>query len=84
LIELIVIIVIMNPGRCSHSQVLDLTRTPQTAQQERSAGFPQKCKCFKVWKNILGNTTAVYTFGDIANDVAERMILLTQLQIPLL
>ena len=72
LIELIVIIVIIGIlAAVAIPKYLDLTRDAADGTARGVLGSLRSANALRFGKNILGNTTAVYTFGDIANDVAE-------------
>jgi len=72
LIELIVIIVIIGIlAAVAIPKYLDLTRDAADGTARGVLGSLRSANALRFGQNILGNTTAVYTFGDIANDVAE-------------
>ncbi len=72
LIELIVIIVIIGIlAAVAIPKYLDLTRDAADGTARGVLGSLRSANALRFGKNILGGTTAVYTFGDIVNDVAE-------------
>jgi prepilin-type N-terminal cleavage/methylation domain-containing protein len=72
LIELIVIIVIIGIlAAVAIPKYLDLTQDAANGTARGVLGSLRSANALRFGKNILGNTVAAYTFGDIANDVAE-------------
>lgn len=72
LIELIVIIVIIGIlAAVAIPKYLDLTRDAANGTARGVLGALRSANAMKFGKNIIGNTTNAYTFGDIANEVAE-------------
>jgi len=72
LIELIVIIVIIGIlVAVAIPKYLDLTEDAANGTARGVLGSLRSANAMRFGKNILGNTTATYTMGDIANDVAE-------------
>jgi prepilin-type N-terminal cleavage/methylation domain-containing protein len=72
LIELIVIIVIIGIlAAVAIPKYLDLTEDAAKGTARGVLGALRSTNALKFGKNMLGNTTASYTFGAIANDVAE-------------
>jgi prepilin-type N-terminal cleavage/methylation domain-containing protein len=72
LIELIVIIVIIGIlAAVAIPKYLDLTRDAADGTAKGVLGSLRSTNALRFGKNILGNTTATYTFGAIAADIAE-------------
>jgi MSHA pilin protein MshA len=72
LIELIVIIVIIGIlVAVAIPKYLDLTQDAANGTARGVLGSLRSANAMRFGKNILGNTTATYTMGDIANDVGE-------------
>ena len=72
LIELIVIIVIIGIlAAVAIPKYLDLTQDAANGTARGVLGSLRSANALRFGKNILGNTTATYTFGAIAGDVAE-------------
>ncbi len=72
LIELIVIIVIIGIlAAVAIPKYLDLTQDAANGTARGVLGSLRSANALRFGKNILGNTTATYTFGAIAADVAE-------------
>jgi prepilin-type N-terminal cleavage/methylation domain-containing protein len=72
LIELIVIIVIIGIlAAVAIPKYLDLTQDAANGTARGVLGSLRSANALRFGKNILGNTTATYTFGAIANDIAE-------------
>ena len=72
LIELIVIIVIIGLlAAVAIPKYLDLTQDAANGTARGVLGSLRSANALRFGKNILGNTTATYTFGAIAGDVAE-------------
>lgn len=72
LIELIVIIVIIGIlAAVAIPKYLDLTQDAANGTARGVLGSLRSANALRFGKNILGNTTAAYTMGDIVNDVAE-------------
>ena len=72
LIELIVIIVIIGIlAAVAIPKYLDLTQDAANGTARGVLGSLRSANALRFGKNILGNTTDTYTFGAIANDIAE-------------
>jgi prepilin-type N-terminal cleavage/methylation domain-containing protein len=72
LIELIVIIVIIGIlAAVAIPKYLDLTRDAADGTARGVLGSLRSANAIRFGKNILGNTNAAYTMGDIVNDIAE-------------
>ena len=72
LIELIVIIVIIGVlAAVAIPKYLDLTQDAANGTARGVLGALRSANSLRFGKNILGNTTATYTFGAIAADIAE-------------
>jgi len=72
LIELIVIIVIIGIlAAVAIPKYLDLTEDAAKGTARGVLGALRSANALRFGKNMLGNTTASYTFGAIVNDVAE-------------
>ena len=72
LIELIVIIVIIGIlAAVAIPKYLDLTRDASDGTARGVLGSRRSANALRFGKNILGNTNAAYTMGDLANDIAE-------------
>ena len=72
LIELIVIIVIIGIlAAVAIPKYLDLTRDAADGTARGVLGSLRSANALRFGKNLLGNTTAAYTMGDIAGDIAE-------------
>ena len=72
LIELIVIIVIIGIlAAVAIPKYLDLTEDAAKGTARGVLGALRSANALRFGKNMMGNTTASYTFGAIANDVAE-------------
>jgi prepilin-type N-terminal cleavage/methylation domain-containing protein len=72
LIELIVIIVIIGIlAAVAIPKYLDLVQEASDGTARGVLGALRSANALRFGKNILGNTTATYTFGAIVGDVAE-------------
>lgn len=72
LIELIVIIVIIGIlAAVAIPKYLDLVQEASDGTAKAVLGSLRSTNALRFGKNILGNTTAAYTMGDLANDIAE-------------
>jgi prepilin-type N-terminal cleavage/methylation domain-containing protein len=72
LIELIVIIVIIGIlAAVAIPKYLDLTQDAANGTARGVLGSLRSANALRFGKNLLGNTTAAYTMGDIAGDIAE-------------
>jgi prepilin-type N-terminal cleavage/methylation domain-containing protein len=72
LIELIVIIVIIGIlAAVAIPKYLDLVQEASDGTARGVLGSLRSANALRFGKNILGNTPAAYTMGDIANDIAE-------------
>ena len=72
LIELIVIIVIIGIlAAVAIPKYLDLTQDAANGTARGVLGSLRSANALRFGKNILGNTTDTYTFGAIADDIAE-------------
>jgi MSHA pilin protein MshA len=72
LIELIVIIVIIGIlAAVAIPKYLDLVQEASDGTARGVLGALRSANALRFVKNILGNTTATYTFGAIAADIAE-------------
>lgn len=72
LIELIVIIVIIGIlAAVAIPKYLDLTQDAANGTARGVLGALRSANALRFGKNLLGNTTATYTFGAIADDIAE-------------
>jgi prepilin-type N-terminal cleavage/methylation domain-containing protein len=72
LIELIVIIVIIGIlAAVAIPKYLDLTHDAANGTARGVLGALRSANALRFGKNMLGNTTASFTFGAIVNDVAE-------------
>jgi prepilin-type N-terminal cleavage/methylation domain-containing protein len=72
LIELIVIIVIIGIlAAVAIPRYIDLTRDAADGTARGVLGALRSTNALRFGKNIIGNTTATYTMGDIVNDIAE-------------
>jgi len=72
LIELIVIIIIIGIlAAVAIPKYLDLTQDAADGTARGVLGSLRSANALRFGKNILGNTTAAYTMGDLVLDIAE-------------
>lgn len=72
LIELIVIIIIIGIlAAVAIPKYLDLAREAADGTARGILGSLRSANALRFSKNILGNTTAQYTMGELANDIAD-------------